>query len=61
VNAGTPQIRLINAQLRYYYKIDPAALTDNQWAMMFQDLVYLREQERKLGFGEQLKNLFKSK
>jgi len=55
VNAGTPQIRLINAQLRYYYKIDPATLTDNEWAMMWNDLLWLREQERKHGFEEIIK------
>jgi hypothetical protein len=38
-------VRLINAQLRYYYKIDPDTLTDEQWAKMWQDLSWVRRKE----------------
>lgn len=36
---------MINAQLRYYYKIDPSTLTDNEWAMYWNDLEWLRKNE----------------
>lgn len=32
--------------------VDPTVLTDNEWAMAWQDLKWIREEERKRGFGE---------
>ena len=55
MNAGTSFIRLVNSQLRYYMHVDPATLTDNEWAMMWNDLKWIREQERINGFEEIIK------
>jgi len=46
VNLGTPPIRLINAQIRYYYKIEPTTLDDETWAMLWRDLKWLRKNEK---------------
>lgn len=37
--------------------VDPATLNDNEWAMMWQDIVWIREEERKKGITSQLINL----
>lgn len=33
--------RQINARLRYYFKIDPDQLTDQEWADRYQELVFI--------------------
>ena len=39
-------IRIINAQLRYYMRIDdPDSLSDKEWAERWQELIWIREQE----------------
>lgn len=40
-------LRKINAQMEYYLKIDPDKLTDEQWAMKYQNLVWVRIEEAK--------------
>ena len=47
MNEGTSLFRLVNAQIRYYFKIDPSTLTDNEWAMYWNDLQWLRKEELK--------------
>ena len=40
-------MRIMNAQLRYYFHIDPEALTDEEWADRYCELKYIREEEMK--------------
>lgn len=40
-------IRILDAQLRYFFHIDPDLLNDEQWAMRVQELNWIREQEAK--------------
>jgi len=37
----------VNAQIRYYLKTDPHAMTDDEWAEAWQDLVWIRKEEAK--------------
>jgi len=47
-------LRKINAQLRYYYpNLDVEGLSDEKWAMLWNDLKWVREEEAK----ESLKRL----
>jgi hypothetical protein len=45
-------VRLINAQIRYYFRIDPSTLSDDEWAQMWQDLSWVRRNE----YEESLRN-----
>jgi hypothetical protein len=48
VDEKTEWIRVANAQLCYYLHIpDPDSLSDEQWAMRFKELEWIREQEAK--------------
>jgi len=39
-------VRIADAQLRYYMHIpDPDSLTDEEWAMRFRELEYIRKKE----------------
>jgi hypothetical protein len=41
-------IRIANAQLRYYMHLpDPDALSDEDWAAAYQELLWVREKEAK--------------
>ena len=41
-------MRIINAQIRYYLHLaDPDSLSDEEWAMRYKELIWLREQEAK--------------
>lgn len=43
-------LRLIDAQLRYYHNTSQRelnALSDEEWAEQWRDLMYIREQEKK--------------
>lgn len=40
-------IRQIDAQLRYYMHIDPDSLDDETWAMRYNELLWIRQQEAK--------------
>lgn len=37
--------------LRYYFHIDPDTLTDDQYAMRFNELVWIRKEEAKHNKG----------
>lgn len=39
--------RQINIQLRYYLKIDPDTLTDDEWVNTYRDLHWIRTEEAK--------------
>jgi len=40
-------LRIVNAQLRYYMHIqDPDSLTDEEWAMRYRELEYIRKSEK---------------
>ncbi|WP_281233506.1 hypothetical protein [Flavobacterium gelatinilyticum] len=39
-------MRIANAQLRYYMHLNPDDLTDEEWAMRYAELEYLRKSER---------------
>lgn len=39
-------MRIANAQLRYYMHIsDPDSLSDEEWAMVYNELKYIRKKE----------------
>ncbi|GAB1403042.1 hypothetical protein MASR1M74_02200 [Lentimicrobium sp.] len=39
-------VRMVNAQLRYYMHIfDPDSLSDEEWAMRFKELEWIRKRE----------------
>ncbi|WP_262509809.1 hypothetical protein [Chryseobacterium oncorhynchi] len=38
-------LRIFDAQLRYYFHIDPDSLTDQQWAARIAELKYIRKKE----------------
>lgn len=39
-------VRIVNAQLRYYMHIsDPDSLSDEDWAMRFKEIEWLRKRE----------------
>lgn len=41
-------VRLINAQLRYYMNVsEPDLLSNEEWASMWNDLIWIRKQEAK--------------
>jgi hypothetical protein len=40
-------IRKINALLQYHYKIDPAALTDEEWCTKWKELKWVLDFENK--------------
>jgi hypothetical protein len=45
---GAELIRLIDAHLRYYYKVPQSeldGLTDEEWAAQWRDLEYIRSEE----------------
>lgn len=45
-------LRIVNAQLRYYMHItDPDSLSDEEWAMRFRELEYIRREEAKANRG----------
>jgi hypothetical protein len=48
-------VRIVNAQLRYYLHIpDPDSLSDEEWAMRFKELEWIREREAKGNKGSGL-------
>lgn len=40
-------IRKVNAQLRYYFHLNPDELTDEEWAMAWKELEWVRSEEAK--------------
>lgn len=40
-------MRKIDALLRYNFKVDTDKLDDDEWAMLWNDLLWIREQEKK--------------
>ena len=44
---------MVNAQLRYYMHIaDPDSLTDEEWAMRFRELEWIRKSEAEANKGQ---------
>lgn len=41
------EIRKIDALLRYHFHLDPSQLSDDEWAMRWNELKWVREQEAK--------------
>jgi hypothetical protein len=55
VDENLERIRIANAQLRYYLHIpDPDSLSDEEWAMRFKELEWVREQEARGNKGSGL-------
>jgi hypothetical protein len=44
-------VRQVDALIRYHLHVDPGSLTDEQWAMLYNDLIWVKRKER-----EELKN-----
>ena len=42
---GRDWVRKLDTQLRYYLHIDPDSLTDWEWAMRVNELMWIRKQE----------------
>lgn len=42
---GRDWVRKLDTQLRYYLHIDPDSLTDREWAMRVNELMWIRRQE----------------
>lgn len=40
-------IRKVDAQLRYYFHIDPDTLSDDEWIERYEELVWIRKEESK--------------
>jgi hypothetical protein len=38
-------LRKVNIQLRYYAGVDPNTLNDDEWAMTWNDLIWIRKKE----------------
>jgi hypothetical protein len=50
-------LRQYDALLEYHLGIDPHTLSDKQWAVKVQNLIWVRDQEKTKGLDQVLKNL----
>ncbi|MGL6123956.1 MAG: hypothetical protein ACRC1W_13295 [Shewanella sp.] len=50
-------MRQYDALLEYHLGIDPNTLTDKQWAIKVQNLIFARDQEKTKGVDELLKKM----
>ncbi|HOZ84533.1 MAG TPA: hypothetical protein PK191_03530 [Niabella sp.] len=38
-------LRIANAMIRYYFHLDPDILSDEEWAMRYNELIWVRKKE----------------